>query len=272
MHRRHWHPGMKCPCCNHRFSTRSAGRKHMMHRHSDEELQFHDEAGYEKCERCQQYVDNAKLEAHQRTKLCFDGNTRRHARAMEEAALTPPPTFHVEEAAVARVRQFRYLGRILSEDDMDLFACLRNIERATGKWAAVSKVLRREGASMKSFARFYLVIVSTVLLYGSATWVVTRRMEELLKGFHNRCLRHITRRQIRCTDEERNVWVTPSMTLVLACALQLNLHPVMYYVRQRRAGLLSRYVIRRPIYQQCLASTRITNFRFTIWNQPPPIE
>ncbi len=99
--------------------------------------------------------------------------------------------FYVGETALEWVTKFRYLGRILSQDDHDLSACVRNIQRAKAKWAAVSKVLKREGASKKSFARFYLVIVSTVLLYGSDTWVVTRRMEELLTSFHDRCLRHI---------------------------------------------------------------------------------
>jgi hypothetical protein len=32
-------------------------------------------------------------------------------------------------------------------------------------------------------SRFYLVIVSTILLYGSDTWVVTRRMADLLTSF-----------------------------------------------------------------------------------------
>jgi hypothetical protein len=105
------------------------------------------------------------------------------------------------------VTKFRYLGRILSQDDSDLSACVRNIQRATLQWAAVSKVLKREGVSKESFARLYKVIVSTVLLYGSDTWVVTRRMEELLTSFHNRCLRHITRRFIRCTDAEHDTWL-----------------------------------------------------------------
>jgi hypothetical protein len=97
---------------------------------------------------------------------------------MVDTALLPASTFYVGEDAIKRVTKFRYLGRILSQDDNDLSACVRNIQRAKAKWAAVSKVLKREGASKKSFARFYLVIVSTVLLYGSDTCVVTRRMEE----------------------------------------------------------------------------------------------
>jgi hypothetical protein len=200
------------------------------------------------------------------------------------------------------VTNIRYLGRILSEDDEDLPACIRNIDRARSKWKAVSKVLKRDGASQrsftrfylvimgavllygsdtwvgtphtrtKSFARFYLVIVSTVLFYGSDTWVVTKRMETLLSSFHNRCARHITKRFIRCTDEENDVWVTPSLTGVLEEALLLNLRPVMYYVRARRNGLLLRYVQTRPICHRCLDAIRISRPRKTFWNQPLPLQ
>jgi hypothetical protein len=55
----------------------------------------------------------------------------------------------------------------------------------TMTYRPVFVILKREGGSKKSLARFYLVIVSTVLLYGSDTWVVTRRMKELLTSFHN---------------------------------------------------------------------------------------
>jgi hypothetical protein len=78
-----------------------------------------------------------------------------------------------------RVTKFRYLGRILSQDDHDLSACVRNIQRAKTQWAAVSKVLRREECRRNRLRGYTFVIVSTVLLYGSDTWV-TRRMEELL--------------------------------------------------------------------------------------------
>jgi hypothetical protein len=223
-------------------------RAHFSYRHYDQGLSFNgDTTSYEKCERCSKYTQTAKLAKHQESKFCRDGDGRRQTRAMVARALLPVPTFNVGEAAIERVTKFRYLGRILSQDDHDLSACVRNIQRAKAKWAAVSRVLKREGASKKSFARFYLVIVSTVLLYGSDTWVVNRRMEELFTSFHNRCLRHITRRSIRCTDAENDTWVTP----VLAEAFLLNLRPVMYSVRARRTGLLP-YATNRPIYQRCV--------------------
>jgi hypothetical protein len=135
------------------------------------------------------------------------------------------------------VTKFRYLGRILSQDDSDLSACVRNIQRATLQWAAVSKVLKREGVSKESFARLYKVIVSTVLLYGSDTWVVTRRMEELLTS-------STTDASGTLRDVSSDVPM-PSMILGYAVddwssggSLQLKLHPAMHYVRARRTGLL----------------------------------
>jgi hypothetical protein len=84
-------------------------------------------------------------------------------------------------------------------------------------------------------------------------------MEELLTSFHNRCLRHITRRFIRCTDAENDTWVTPPMTGVLEEAFLLNLRTSVYYVRARRTGLL-RYATNRLIYQRYLSSSRHSSY------------
>ena len=243
-------------------------RRHFCTRHYNQTLSFNEETTYEKCELCMMYVRPAKLAKHQTTKLCQEGNVRRQTRARIATAQLPAPTFYIGDTALDRVTKFRYLGRILSQDDQDLSACVRNIQRAQAKWAAVSKVLKREGASKKSFARFYLVIVSTVLLYGSDTWVVTKRMETLLTSFHNRCLRTITGRVIRCVDTDNDVWVRPPLAGVLEEALLLNLCPVMFDIRARRLGLLLRYGARRSIYRRCLASTHLSIPRPTFWNQP----
>jgi hypothetical protein len=264
---------VECPVrlCDKHCPTQTEMRRHFCARHYDQGLSFNAETTYDKCELCMLYVEPARLAKHQEMELCHRGNVRRQTRAMIAAALLPAPTFFIGDNAVERVTKFRYLGRMLSQDDHDLSACVRNLQRARVKWAAVSKVLKREGAS-KSFARFYPVIVSTVLLYGSDTWVVTKRMETLLTSFHNRCARHITRRYIRCIDAENDVWVFPPLAGVLEEALLLNLRPVMYYVRARRNGLLLRYARHRPIYQRCLTSTRISRPRYTFWNQPIPLQ
>jgi hypothetical protein len=57
-------------------------------------------------------------------------------------------------------RIFRYLGRILSQDDHDL-SCVRSISAQDAAMGCRLQVLRREGVE-EIVARLYLVIVSTV--------------------------------------------------------------------------------------------------------------
>jgi hypothetical protein len=147
---------MECPVnvCEQSCATHTQMRRHFCTRHYDQGLSFNGETTYDKCELCMQYVRPAKLAKHQESKLCQEGNVRREKRAMIAAAQLPAPTFYIGDEALERVTKFRYLGRILSQDDKDLSACVPNLQRAKAKWAAVSKVLKREGASKKSFARF----------------------------------------------------------------------------------------------------------------------
>ena len=88
------------------------------------------------------------------------------------------------------------------------------------------------------------MIVGAVLLHGSDTWVVTKRMQEMLTSFHNRCARHITRRYIRFVEATEG-WDTPSTEGVLK---EAGLHPIMHYVCARRNSLLSRYLQDRSIF------------------------
>jgi hypothetical protein len=81
-----------------------------------------------------------------------------------EASL-PTPTFYVGEEALERVT-ISLFGTDPLADDHDLSACVRNIQRAKTQWAAVLQVPEARGVSKEIVARLYLVIVSTVLLYG----------------------------------------------------------------------------------------------------------
>jgi hypothetical protein len=104
-------------------------RRHFCTRHYDQGLSFNGDRSYDKCELCMLHVRPARLAKHQESKLCQKGKVRREKRDMIAAAQLPAPTFYVEGAAVERVTKFRYLGRILSQDDHDFSACVRNIQR-----------------------------------------------------------------------------------------------------------------------------------------------
>jgi hypothetical protein len=112
------------PSCQYRNAIKDQMRMHWCSRHYDDFFQFEGETGDDKCDRCMKYIRTRRLAMHQRTKLCRIGNTRRESRAKAAAASLPAPKFYVGGNEVEQVTKFRYLSRILSEDDQDLSACV----------------------------------------------------------------------------------------------------------------------------------------------------
>ena len=69
-----------------------------------------------------------------------------------------------------RVESFRYLGRILAQDDDDVRAVRSQIKKARGIWSRVGQVLQADNTPPKVSAKFYKAVVQLVLLYGSEMW------------------------------------------------------------------------------------------------------
>ncbi len=94
--------------------------------------------------------------------------------------------FNIDGQVMETVSEFKYLGRILEEGDSDVPTVNRNIKRATGTWGMIGRVLSSEGASPRAMGSFYKVVVQSVLLYGSESWVLSKAMMKKLKSFHKR--------------------------------------------------------------------------------------
>ena len=62
------------------------------------------------------------------------------------------------------VTAFRYLGRVLSKDDNDWTAVVRNLQKARRKWERLERVLIREGEDDRTLVQIYLAVVQSVLL------------------------------------------------------------------------------------------------------------
>ena len=90
------------------------------------------------------------------------------------------------------VSEFRYLGRLLTETDDNWPVVAGNIKKARRSWGRLSRVLGREGADPKVSRTFYIAVKQVVLLFGSETWVLTKKMEEALDTFQGRVARKIT--------------------------------------------------------------------------------
>ena len=101
-------------------------------------------------------------------------------------------SFKVGGEPIKRVSVFKYLGRLLSEDDDDNHAALRQLHRAKEKWRRFSAVLRSQGATPRTRGYFYKAVVQAVLLYGSESWTLTEYTLKMLRSFHNRVARNLT--------------------------------------------------------------------------------
>jgi hypothetical protein len=159
-----------------------------------------------------------------------------------------------------KVRQFKYLGRIVDDSDKDELAIDRNIQRARGIWARlVGKLLVREDANPIAMGIFYKVIVQSVLLYGAESWVITKSKMVQVRSFHRRCARHITRTHIR--QDEDGTWIYPSSEGVLE---EAGLCTIEEYIQKRR-DTVEAFAKNRPLYEACKDSIPLKSRNHAVW-------
>jgi hypothetical protein len=71
------------------------------------------------------------------------------------SALALRRQFNVDGTVLERVEVFKYLGRLLVQDDDDAQAIRQQLQKARGVWARVGQVLRGENAMPRVAAKFY---------------------------------------------------------------------------------------------------------------------
>ena len=143
------------------------------------------------------------ITSHSNSYTCKQGIARRkHEAKQDEQYEAGLVRFYVEGQEIERVHQFRYLGRILTEDDSDTECIEDNLRRARSQWNSVARILKREGANSRCMAKFYTCVVQAVLLYGAESWTVSQRYKGKLQKFHRRAVRYITGTHIRRTGDD----------------------------------------------------------------------
>ena len=86
---------------------------------------------------------------------------------------------------------FPYLGRTVTYKNSDWAALYKNLRKLQRQWGMLSKVVMNTGETVRSQGMIYMEIIQSVLLYGSASWLVTRSILKLLEGFHHWSARSI---------------------------------------------------------------------------------
>jgi hypothetical protein len=92
--------------------------------------------------------------------------------------------FTIHDQVLERVNVYKYLERLLSQDDDDVQAVRAQIRKARTTWARVRNVLWAQNGAPMTSALFYKAVVQSVLFYSSETWVLSKTVLARLEGFH----------------------------------------------------------------------------------------
>ena len=258
------------PDCPASFSDSSVFRHHLCIRHSMDHFKLTGSSEFTQCPRCGLFLSHFTRK-HFQSQFCVR-QSERLARILSNQqclATTDMSTpFHIGDKPIDFVSDFRYLGRILSEDDCDDLAAYTRLQKAKRVWGGFSHLLLADGASPETMGRFYRTIIQQTLLFGSATWVLSARALQRLERFQAQCARGMARRFIRLRPD--GTWDTPPTKEVLATC---HLQPLSVYIQRRRHTLFTHYA--EPsceLYRQCLTVRRTTPCSLAWWtlDMDPP--
>ena len=264
---------VECPVhgCEYRVNAndkvkRTSMRIHFRLRHIEDTIVIDQEGQLPQCRLCGFFGSRTDSDGHRESLVCqkFAERRRQYFQAQRQAR-AKEVTFQVGGQELNRVNRFRYLGRVLDEDDDDVHAALRQLSRAKAKWGRIGHVLRTEGTTPRVMDYFYKAGVQAILLYGSETWTVSSYVMQQFRSFHARVAGCLTGRHIR--NLEDGTWSCPPTKEVLE---EAGLEEIDEYIRRRRQTV-RRLVRHRPIYEAYrLSKALCTNaVHKTVWWRLP---
>ena len=210
--------------------------RHFCLLHPEANIVIEEDGILPKCLLCGMRVKGA-MSKHQQSFTCKRGASRRANEIKQDRQFEAGKVkFYVGGEEIEQVRHFKYLGRILSEDDDDTKCIEHNLSKARKQWNCISRILKQEGASAKCMAKFYITVVQAVLLYGADSWTISRRNERKLVSFHRQAVCYLTNTHIQ--KLETGTWFHPTHDpLFRKCGLFL-----METYLERRRGTLRKYL------------------------------
>jgi hypothetical protein len=130
---------------------------------------------------------NPRYPRHWLSKECQVGAEKQRQReTVVTAALALRQQYTIHGDVLEQVEIYKYLGRMMAQDNNNAQAIPVQLRKARATWARVGKVLRGENMPPTVAAKFYLAVVQAILLYGSKTWVTSPQAMARLEGFHIR--------------------------------------------------------------------------------------
>ena len=214
--------------------------RHFNLKHPQADIIIEEDGELPKCGLCG--MRTVDVQKHMNNYTCKQAQRRRtNEGRQDEQFRANRVTFNIKGKEIERVRQFKYLGRIFTENDCDTVCIQDNLMKARQRWNCVAKLLKDEGADPKCMAEFYLTIVQSVLLYGADSWCITKGDMNKLNSFHLRAVRYLSGKHI-CKKNDGE-WEYPNHRELLK---QCGLLELEVYI-QRRRGKLHKYLLENRV-------------------------
>ena len=241
-------------------------RVHFVHRHVLDTLVMLEELNFPhpRCARCDIQVPRREMNGrHPGTVQCAKGAEIKRQRLEEmETRENSERAFEAYGATIEPVTEFRYLGRILTMTDDNWPAVVGNLRKAKQSWGRLEILIGREGADPKVSRTFYIAVTQAVLLFGSETWVLTRKMEKALDSFQSRVAQKFTGGQPRSgkggTD---GTWYYPPLAGAIKEAGIVRIRTS----NLRRQNRVAQLIATQPILGLCKKATRRTGVQVARW-------
>ena len=97
----------------------------------------------------------------------------------------------VGNEVIENVEKFTYLGSVVTPNGGTEADVHSRINKARASFAQLSKVWSSTNIKIKTKLQIFNSNVKSVLLYGSETWFLTKKLEDKLQVFLNKCLKRI---------------------------------------------------------------------------------
>jgi hypothetical protein len=225
------HNNCPVPGCTGGSKDKFGMYRHFCFRHHEAKLTIQDDGECERCDLCGMFAVN--MQQHQKTATCRKARGRRtHEEMQDKQADAEEVKFTVYGKELERVGEFKYLGRVLADDDDDTASIVGNIKKARQRWNCIANILKREGANAKTMAKIYMAVVQAVLLYGADSWAVSDKNLRKLRTFHHRAIRYMTGKHIKKLTDE--VWEYPDHN---SLERECGLFPIEIYLERKRGTL-----------------------------------
>jgi hypothetical protein len=156
-----------------------------------------------------------------------------------------PTTLLLYGVPIERVHTFKYLGRVVDGDTrthLDDAAVGENLVKAKKTWMALEhRFIRSKKLRSNTKIRVYKAVCQSQFVYGSESWVVSKRMTNRMDSWQARCLRHCTGMQPRMVkiDGEEQLRM-PKTVDVLRAASDDALSQQVAYQMVREVGRILR--------------------------------